>query len=304
MSRSELIASRARIVTTADETRRRIERDLHDGTQQQLVGIGFDLQGLKPLLPENLSKPLSEIDRIRDRLLAVIDEVREISRGLHPALLSQAGLGPALNGLARRSPIPTHVDLAIDGRLPESIEIAAYYAVSEALANAAKHANASEVRVAVQADDVLRVVIFDNGQGGAQVGDGSGLVGLIDRVEALGATFRSRARATAGRRSRSSYHSWSRCIASDRAGQHANLGGTHLDDGVLRLVANMEAFSAPEPRPFVDAPRVSHVESRRSGALANALRARRKSPVLDIDRLWGNVGIRWPRLRCDAAERQ
>jgi PAS domain S-box-containing protein len=186
MSRSELIASRARIVTTADETRRRIERDLHDGTQQRLVGIGFDLQGLKPLLPESLSEALSEIDHIRDRLLAVIEEVREISRGLHPALLSQAGLGPALHGLARRSPIPTDVDLAIDARLPESIEIAAYYAVSEALANAAKHAHASEIRIIVQTDDVLRIAVSDNGQGGAEVGNGSGLMGLIDRTEALG----------------------------------------------------------------------------------------------------------------------
>jgi PAS domain S-box-containing protein len=186
MSRSELIASRARIVTTADETRRRIERDLHDGTQQQLVGVGFDLQALKSMLPETLSEPLSELDRIRARLLAVIDDVREISRGLHPALLSQAGLAPALNGLARRSPIPAHVDLAIDDRLPESIEIAAYYAVSEALANAAKHAHASEVRIAVHADDVLRIAVSDNGHGGAEVGNGSGLVGLIDRIEALG----------------------------------------------------------------------------------------------------------------------
>ena len=186
MSRSELIASRARIVTTADETRRRIERDLHDGTQQQLVGVGFDLQALKSMLPENLSEPLSELDRIRARLLAVIEDVREISRGLHPALLSQAGLAPALTGLARRSPIPAHVDLAIDDRLPESIEIAAYYTVSEALANAAKHSHASEVRIAVQADDVLRIAVSDDGQGGAEAGIGSGLMGLIDRIEALG----------------------------------------------------------------------------------------------------------------------
>jgi PAS domain S-box-containing protein len=187
--RSELIASRARIVTTADETRRRIERDLHDGTQQQLISLGFDLQSVKSMLPEDLPGPQSELDRVRDRLLAVIADVREISRGLHPALLSQAGLGPALTALARRSPIPAELHLGIDHRLPDPIEIAAYYVVSEALANAAKHAKASGVDIAVESDDVLRVVVSDDGQGGARARDGSGLVGLIDRVEALGGRF-------------------------------------------------------------------------------------------------------------------
>jgi PAS domain S-box-containing protein len=188
-SRSELIASRARIVTTADETRRRLERDLHDGTQQQLISLGFDLQTVKSMLPDDLSGPQFELDRIRDRLAAVVADVREISRGLHPALLSQAGLGPALTALARRSPIPAELHLGIDQRLPDPIEIAAYYVVSEALTNAAKHAKASGVEIAVESEDVLRVVVSDDGQGGARARDGSGIVGLIDRVEALGGRF-------------------------------------------------------------------------------------------------------------------
>jgi signal transduction histidine kinase len=184
-SRAELLASRARLVTTADETRRRIERDLHDGTQQQLVGIGLDLQALRALLPADLPAA-ADLDRIGNRLTTAIEEVREISRGLHPPLLSESGLAPALRALARRSSVPTELDIDLDNRLPDSIELAAYYVVSEALANAAKHANASTVHVRVAANDMLRLVISDDGDGGARPQAGSGLVGLIDRVDALG----------------------------------------------------------------------------------------------------------------------
>jgi signal transduction histidine kinase len=184
---AQLIASRARIVAAGDEARRRIERDLHDGTQQQLVSIGLDLKGLKGALPAGSDAARREVDRIQDMLVAVTDDIREISRGLHPALLSHAGLAAAVRSLARRSPVPVELDLNIDRRLPQSIEIATYYAVSEALANAAKHAHAALVRVSVCIeDDRLRAVIVDDGQGGAQPGASSGLTGLIDRVEALG----------------------------------------------------------------------------------------------------------------------
>jgi signal transduction histidine kinase len=184
---AQLIASRARIVAAGDEARRRIERDLHDGTQQQLVSIGLDLKGLKGSLPTGSDAACAEVDRIEDRLVAVTEDIREISRGLHPALLSHAGLAPALRSLARRSPVPVELDLSIDRRLPQSMEVATYFAVSETLANAAKHADASLARVSVWIeDDRLRAVIADDGRGGAQPGPGSGLTGLIDRVEALG----------------------------------------------------------------------------------------------------------------------
>jgi signal transduction histidine kinase len=142
---------------------------------------------LKGALPAGSDAARREVDRIQDMLVAVTDDIREISRGLHPALLSHAGLAAAVRSLARRSPVPVELDLNIDRRLPQSIEIATYYAVSEALANAAKHAHAALVRVSVCIeDDRLRAVIVDDGQGGAQPGASSGLTGLIDRVEALG----------------------------------------------------------------------------------------------------------------------
>jgi signal transduction histidine kinase len=184
---SQLLASRARIVAAGDEARRRIERDLHDGTQQQLVSLGLDLQALKRFIPPEQVPVLAEIQRVQDELNAVTDEVREISRGLHPPLLTQAGLGPALRSLARRAGLPVELDVKIDQRLPESIEIAAYFVVSEGLTNAAKHADASVVHVTAAVDDNrLVLVTADDGQGGALPETGSGLAGLTDRVEALG----------------------------------------------------------------------------------------------------------------------
>jgi PAS domain S-box-containing protein len=184
---AQLIASRARIVAAGDEARRRIERDLHDGTQQQLVSIGLDLKGLKGSLPAGSDAARAEVDRLQDKLVVVTEDIREISRGLHPALLSHAGLAPALRSLARRSLVPVELDLDVDRRLPQSIEIATYFVVSEALANAAKHADASGLKISVGIEgDRLRAVIVDDGKGGAQPGAGSGLTGLIDRVEALG----------------------------------------------------------------------------------------------------------------------
>jgi signal transduction histidine kinase len=186
-NRAALMASRARIVAAADETRRRIERDLHDGTQQQLVSLILDVRTVQADAPPELAGGLS---RIADRVTDVLDQVREISRGIHPSILSQLGLTLALKALARRSAVPVELDLRTGQRLPDQVEVAAYYAVSEALANAVKHARASVVHVELGIPDAsLRLAIRDDGIGGADPVKGSGLTGLRDRVEALGGTF-------------------------------------------------------------------------------------------------------------------
>jgi PAS domain S-box-containing protein len=186
-TRSELIASRARIVAAGDEERRRIERNLHDGTQQRLVALGLDLQSVRAGIPAELVDAHAGLERIVGDLEAVLEDVREISRGLHPALLSQAGLGRSLRALTRNFPIPVKLDVSISERPSESIEIAVYYVISEALANAVKHAHASGISVALWASgSAIRATIEDDGVGGAKATAGSGLVGLIDRVEALG----------------------------------------------------------------------------------------------------------------------
>jgi PAS domain S-box-containing protein len=184
---SQLLASRARIVATADEARRRIERNLHDGVQQQLVALELELKTIEAGVPAGLEQTRQDLERLQEALESVLDDVREISQGVHPATLSQWGLGPALRTLTRRSPIPVELEIDVPGRLPESIEIAAYYVVSEALANVAKHAQASYVSVEVRLDgSSLHASIRDDGVGGADVQRGSGLTGLVDRVEALG----------------------------------------------------------------------------------------------------------------------
>jgi signal transduction histidine kinase len=189
-TRGELAASRARIVATADATRRRIERDLHDGAQQQLVSLALELRAAQAALPPELNEQRAELSSVVKGLTVVLDELREISSGIHPAILSEGGLAPALKTLARRSPIPVMLDVRVEGRLPESVEVAAYYVVSEMLTNAAKHAHASSVQVDVTgADGVLGVVVRDDGVGGADPARGSGLVGLRDRVETLGGTI-------------------------------------------------------------------------------------------------------------------
>jgi PAS domain S-box-containing protein len=189
-SRSELAASRARIVAASDETRRRIERDLHDGTQQRLVSLALQLRVAESTVPPELDEPRQTIGRVAGELNGVIDELREISRGIHPAVLSEGGLRPALRTLARHSAIPVELDAVTEARLPEPIEVAAYYVVSEALANTAKHARASRVGVAVAVrNSSLQLSIRDDGVGGADAARGSGLIGLRDRVEALGGSI-------------------------------------------------------------------------------------------------------------------
>ena len=188
--RDDLAASRARIVTATDQVRRRIERDLHDGTQQRLVSLLLDLRAAEAAAPADQPQLRAQLAGIADGLTSTFDELREISRGIHPAILSEGGLPPALKALARRAPVPVELDVDIPERLPEPIEVGAYYVVSEALANTAKHARASIAEVQVRGrDGRLKLSIHDNGVGGADPDQGSGLIGLTDRVHALGGTI-------------------------------------------------------------------------------------------------------------------
>ena len=188
-SRAELMTSRARIVAASDETRRRIERDLHDGAQQRLVALALRLRMAAEPSTER-GEPRTEMADAAAEVMGVVDELREISRGIHPAILSKAGLRPALRALGRRSVVPVELDVRVDGRLSESVEVGVYYVVSEMLANAEKHARASVVEVSAEAaDGMLRVRVRDDGIGGADPARGSGLLGLKDRIEALGGTF-------------------------------------------------------------------------------------------------------------------
>jgi signal transduction histidine kinase len=185
-AQAALAASRARIVTAADEARRRIERDLHDGAQQRLVALGLRLRELRAAAPPGDGELARGLDEVAAGLNAALEELREIARGIHPAVLADGGLRPALKALARRSTVPVTLRVQVTGRLPAPVEIAAYYVVSEALTNMAKHADAHAADVEVVAGEgILRVCVRDDGCGGAVLGDGSGLVGLMDRVEAF-----------------------------------------------------------------------------------------------------------------------
>jgi signal transduction histidine kinase/uncharacterized protein YoaH (UPF0181 family) len=183
----QLMASRARIVAAADATRRRIERDLHDGAQQRLVGLALELRSAQALVPPEAPELRARLDRLLYGLSSAVEEMREFARGIHPSTLADGGLRSAIKTLARRSPIPVEVDVLVKDRLPEPLEVCAYYVISEALANAAKHSSASAIGVEVTATEGSVVVrVTDDGAGGADFEKGSGLVGLRDRVEALG----------------------------------------------------------------------------------------------------------------------
>jgi signal transduction histidine kinase len=189
-SRAELSASRARIAAAADETRRRLERDLHDGIQQRLVSLGLKARMIQTMTPRPADTIQRELSLLADGLFTALDELREISHGIHPAVLSEAGLGPALKALARRSAVPVDLDLNIGSPLGQRVEVAAYYIASEALANAAKHAQGSVIDLRVHGDDsALTLSISDDGIGGADPSRGTGITGLKDRVEALGGTI-------------------------------------------------------------------------------------------------------------------
>jgi signal transduction histidine kinase len=190
-SSAELMASRTRLVAATDETRRRIERDLHDGTQQRLVSLGLKLRMAQATVPPQLDELGKTLSQVGEGLTSVFDELREISHGIHPAVLSEGGLEPALKALCRRSVLPVALHLHAERRLPEPVEVAGYYVVSEALTNAAKHAQASVVSVDLNSSDaIVQLTIRDDGIGGADPTRGSGLVGLGDRIEALGGTLR------------------------------------------------------------------------------------------------------------------
>ncbi len=242
-SRAQLTASRARIVAAADDARRRIERDLHDGTQQRLIALGLTLRLAQSTVPAQLPQLETRIDRIADELTGAIDELREIARGIHPAILSQGGLAPALRTLARRAAIPVKLHLRTPTRPPDRIEVAAYYVVSEALTNTTRHAHATRANVAVEQDDArLHLSIHDDGVGGADPTAGSGLVGLRDRVQALGGTLDVTSPRAKARRSSSSF----RCNPTDRSACPAMRGrcrGSAL--ARLRFYERIAAQSGP-----------------------------------------------------------
>ena len=198
-SRSELAASRRRIVAASDQARRRIERDLHDGTQQRLVSLALAARTAEADVAAGRGDPRAYLARIAAGLADAVAELQELSRGIHPAALSEHGLGPALKSLARRSAVPVDLDITTNARCPEPIEVAAYYVASEALANTMKHAQASHAEISLSTrNGSLLLSIRDDGIGGANPARGSGLAGLTDRVEALGGSIHVHSTAGAG----------------------------------------------------------------------------------------------------------
>ena len=185
-------ASRARLVEAAEAERRRIERDLHDGAQQRLIGVALSLQEARAEARRHASDApfLRQLDDTADELLAAVDELRELARGIHPAILTEDGLGVAITSLTRRAAVPVQLDLSLDGRLPSTIEATAYYVVAEALTNVTRHARARSVTVQVlHHSEVLEIEVSDDGDGGADARRGSGIRGLIDRLEAVSGSF-------------------------------------------------------------------------------------------------------------------
>ncbi|BBY15805.1 sensor histidine kinase [Mycolicibacterium litorale] len=185
-TRAELKASRTRIITAADHARRGFERDLHDGAQQRIVSLGLEVRALEASLPPEATPQRDAVTRVVTGLADLHHDLQELSRGIHPAILSRGGLGPAIKTLSRRSSVPVDLDLDVDRRLPEPVEVAAYYVVAEALTNTAKHARATQVTVEARiVDGALHLSVADDGVGGADSSAGSGLIGLKDRVEAV-----------------------------------------------------------------------------------------------------------------------
>jgi signal transduction histidine kinase len=190
-SSAELAASRRRIVAASDDERRRIERNLHDGTQQRLVSLGLAVRAAEANLAPEREDVQDQLSRVAIGLADAVEDLQEISRGIHPAILSKGGLGPALRTLAHRSAIPVDLAITTDVRLAEPIEVAAYFVASEALANAAKHSDATRIDVSLERrNGNLFLSVRDDGVGGADAARGSGIVGLNDRVEALGGSLR------------------------------------------------------------------------------------------------------------------
>src|SRR5215208_2819665 len=182
----DLRDARARIIAAADAERRRIERDLHDGAQQRLVALSLTLGMAESRLQADPDAAAELISQAREEAKLAVEELRELASGIHPALLSERGLGPALEALAARAPVPTTVDGVPARRLPPPVESAAYFVTAEALTNVAKYAGAMSAAVTLTVEhDRLRLLVRDDGAGGADPLKGSGLRGLNDRVEAL-----------------------------------------------------------------------------------------------------------------------
>ena len=199
--------SRARIVDAADTERRRLERNLHDGAQQRLVTLALHLRMAQESLRDDPSAAEAMLDGVGDDLKLALEELRELARGLHPAILTDRGLAPALQSIATRAPFKVEINGVPHERLPAAVEAAIYYVVAESLTNAAKHAGASEARVELStSDDTVTVEIRDNGSGGANLADGSGIRGLADRVEALGGRIELQSPVGAGTVVRQSCH--------------------------------------------------------------------------------------------------
>ena len=189
-TREELAASRARLVEAADEARRRIERDLHDGAQQRLVAAALELTLLEQRLDRDPAAARSVLVRAREHLDHGLGELRDLARGIHPAVLTERGLEAAVVALVQRAPVPVDLEIEVRERLDAGIEAAAYFVISEALTNVAKYAEAETVSVDVRsAGGSLLLTIADDGIGGAELGRGSGLRGLVDRVQAVGGTL-------------------------------------------------------------------------------------------------------------------
>ena len=188
---AEVAASRARVVAAADQARRRIERDLHDGAQQRLVALTLQLRQAQATVPPELAELNAQLDGAVATASSALAEIGEIARGIHPAILTSNGLRPAVRALAHRSPVPVRLAACTDRRLPEHVEVTAYYVIAESLTNAIKHARAAAVTIRAEvADDRLLVSIRDDGVGGADLARGTGLMGLKDRVEALSGVLR------------------------------------------------------------------------------------------------------------------
>ncbi|MEV6931796.1 histidine kinase [Dactylosporangium sp. NPDC051485] len=184
---AKLAGSRARLVIASDRSRRRLERDLHDGIQQRLIAIALDVRRAEADVPSGMTGLRQQLSTVVTGLGDAVNEVRELSRGVHPAMLTEGGLKPALRTLARRCDTPVELDVQLDGRAPESVEVAAYYVAAEALTNVTKYAQATVVQVGARVQrGYLQLTVHDDGVGGADPKRGTGLTGLADRVEALG----------------------------------------------------------------------------------------------------------------------
>jgi signal transduction histidine kinase len=194
----ELRESRARIVEAGFAARRRLERDLHDGAQQRLVGLALDLRLAREKLDDDPGAAAAMLDDASAELAKATEELRELARGIHPAILSDRGLEAAVESLAQRAPLPVEIEASVQGRLPEPVEAAAYFVVSEALTNVVRHSGAGRAEVEIRRDDGRLVVeVMDDGAGGADPA-GSGLSGLADRVAALDGRLRVDAPAAGG----------------------------------------------------------------------------------------------------------